>query len=398
MQARTPLPFWIGAIFLGGVGLLLACALLEGGIRVWKRDVAFQPDPQLIRSLRVHVTRKISSFDSPEVLRSLQPASAPVYLGMDYTNNVGLRMREDVVVGARDERRILLLGDSFVEAEEVPDDQRFYTLVQHALDRSRSGERRWRVLNAGIQNGAPSQYVLQLRRYLTEFRPEVVLVFIAPNDGADDFNFEDRFGFEFDAHGIPLRPRARTRLWLLQKWWTLRYVDVAAQKRFPRLYDWLWPERLPSAERPDWWSMLCAEGSREREWFSKKTARYIRELKRMAEASGARFGVFLIPYMWTFPDEPFFEPRYPSLKQTMEEWGCLQRRGRPYREFMHQFLDAERICYRDPYDALLAAKTAAPHEKLWNYYDYHFAPSGHRLVAAEVLTLLQGCFGDPQGQ
>jgi hypothetical protein len=392
MQARARLPFWIGATVAVALGVLLPCALLEGAIRLWKRDVAFQPDPQLIRSLRTHVTRKIYSLDSPEVLQSLQPANAPAYLGMDYTNNVGLRMKDDVIAGARDERRILLLGDSFVEAEEVPDEQRFYALVQHDLDQRHDGGRRWRVLNAGIQNGAPSQYILQLRRYLAEFHPDVVLAFIAPNDGADDFNFEDRFGFELDEHGIPVRPQTRARLWLLQKWWTLRYLDVAAQKQFPGLYDRLWPERLPGADRPDWWAMLCNDGPREREWFSKKTARYIRELKRMTEASGARFGIFLIQYMWTFPDEPFFTPRYPTMQQTIDSMGCLRGSARPYREFMHQFLDAEGIRYHDPFDALLAAKQAAPREKLWNFYDYHFTPAGHRLVAGEVMKLLDDGF------
>lgn len=368
--------------------MVLSCLGLEAAIRIWKRDVAFQPDPQLIRSLRADVTRKIYAYDSPEVLQSLRPAAAPAYLGMDYTNNVALRMQADVNPAARDERRILFLGDSFVEAEQVPDEQRFYALAQRALDERRDGGRRWRILNAGIQNGAPSQYLLQLRKYLAEFRPAVVLAFIAPNDAADDFNFENRFGFDVDAQGMPVRPRARARLWLLQKWWTLRYVDVAAQARFPWLYDRLWPEQLSGQEHPDWWSMLCGDAPGERAWFSEKTARYIRELQRLSAASGARFGVFLIQYMWTFPDEPFFEPASPMVKQNMEKRGCLRTGGQPYREFMHQFLDGAHIPYWDPYDAMLAAKQAAPREKLWNFYDYHFSPAGHRLVAAEVIKFL----------
>ena len=350
--------------------------------------MAFQPDPQLIRSLRANVTRKIHAYDSPEVLRSLQPAPAPAYLGMDYTNNVGLRMKEDVAVGAQPARRILLLGDSFVEAEQVPDEQRFYALMQRALDERQSAGPRWQVLNAGIQNGAPSQYVLQLRKYLTEFHPQVVLAFIAPNDAADDFNFEDRLGFDFDARGMPLRPHAWVRLWLLQKWWTLRYVDVAAQKKLGWLYDWLWPEQLRGQQHPDWWKMLCGDDPQERAWFSKKTARYIGEMQRLSEASGARFGVFLIQYMWTLPDEPFFKPANPTIEETMNERGCLRTGGRPYREFMHQSLAGAHIPYWDPFDAMLAAKQAAPREKLWNFYDYHFSPAGHRLVADEVIKFL----------
>jgi hypothetical protein len=141
--------------------------------------------------------------------------------------------------------------------------------------------------------------------------------------------------------------------------------------------------------------MLCGGGEREHTWFLKKTARYIRELKRMSEASGARFGVFLIQYMWTFPDEPFFEPANPMVRQTTEERGCLRTGGRSYREFMHQFLNDARISYRDPYDALLAAKRAAPQEKLWNFYDYHFTPAGHRVVADEVVKFLADDLTNP---
>jgi len=111
---------------------------------------------------------------------------------MDYTNNMGLRMKEDVGPKDRGVRRILFLGDSYTEAEGVPDEQRFYQLIQQSLDAQRNGTERWQVINAAIQNGTPSQYILQLRRYLAQFQPDIVVAFIAPNDVSDDFSFEHR--------------------------------------------------------------------------------------------------------------------------------------------------------------------------------------------------------------
>jgi hypothetical protein len=373
---------------LMSLSAVVALVLVEGFVRIWKRDIAFQPDPELIRSLRPNVERDIWSYDTPEVLASRRPGAAPLDLGKDYTNNLGLRMKEDVAPQS-DEHRILLFGDSFVEAEQLPDNQRFYALAQRTLDEARGGGRRWRIINAGIQNGAPSQYVLQATRYLDKFHPEVVLVFLAPNDSEDDFNFENRVGFEFDARGIPTRPVARVRLWLLQKSWTLRYVDVVATTRLPWLYDRLWPNRVARA-KPTWSGMLCGDDADRHQWFLQKTGRYLAELKRMTEARGARFGVVMIHYMWEFGDEPSINSL--TGANPPELLACQQNHARPYREFIHRFLQDQGMLFDDPYDVLLSAKTGRPHEKLWHFYDYHFSPAGHRLIATELLRFLRQQF------
>lgn len=375
-------------------GLCLSFGLTEVLVRFWKGDIAFQPDPDLIRSLRSHVTRKIYAYDTPEVLQSVpqELPGAPSYLGMDYTNNVGLRMKDDLGPKGPGEKRILFLGDSYTEAEGVPDEQRFYSLVQQSLDSRKSDGEHWSVINAGIQNGTPSQYILQLRRYISRFHPDIVLVFLGANDVADDFGFEDRLGFEFDSRGIPLRPSAWFRLSLLQKSWTLRYLDVVAQR-----WHW-WNEnfggagRLKSEHPPNWRSFLCNGDPGTKEWFLRKTGRYIVELKEMSETGNARLGVFLIHYMWIFDHEPFYEKRFPDLGKNLEASGCLSSKGRPYREFIASFLKKQGIRYSDPYGAMLEEKVKNPERKLWNFYDYHFSPAGHRVVAREVVRFLEENF------
>ena len=52
------------------VSVALAIGTGEIFLRVYKRDVAFQPDPDLIRSLRPHVERRIYSHDTEEALRA----------------------------------------------------------------------------------------------------------------------------------------------------------------------------------------------------------------------------------------------------------------------------------------------------------------------------------------
>ena len=40
------------------------------------------------------------------------------------------------------------------------------------------------------------------------------------------------------------------------------------------------------------------------------------------------------------------------------------------------------------FSAFLAAKREAPKRKLWNFYDYHFSPRGHEVLAGELVSLL----------
>lgn len=382
------------AVFLALFGLLLAVIVLEIGVRLLKRDIAFQPDPQTIRSLRPNVTRKLYSHDTEESLRELPselPAS-PSYVGMDYTNNVGLRMKRDVGGKLEGEKRVLLLGDSFAEADSVPDEARFYSRAEESL-RKRYGST-ITILNGGIQNGAPSQYLLQLPRFLEELKPDVVIAVIAPNDVTDDFLFEQRFGYAFDERGIPTRPIARGRLWALKRIWSLRYLDVLANRIFPGLNRAMWPPHLPDSEIPSWEGFLCAENETSREWFLAKTGAYLVELKRMSEAGGAEFGTFFVNYMYLFDDEPIYkaEERQGAVMESLRAWNCKETKGAPYREFMYAFLSERGIPYDDPYIRLLREKRDDPRRKLWNYYDYHFSPAGHTIIAEELTDFIERSF------
>ena len=42
--------------------------------------------------------------------------------------------------------------------------------------------------------------------------------------------------------------------------------------------------------------------------------------------------------------------------------------------------------------AMLEEKVKNPERKLWNFYDYHFSPAGHQVVAHEVVDFLKENF------
>jgi hypothetical protein len=109
----------------------------------------------------------------------------------------------------------------------------------------------------------------------------------------------------------------------------------------------------------------------------------------MTEGAGARFAVLMIHYMYVFDDEPWQPGLFPGLEDDLQRLGCRDKKGAPYREFVQGFLSANRIRYRDTYDAFLRAKTESPKRKLWGFYDYHFTPAGHRVAADELSLLLE---------
>jgi lysophospholipase L1-like esterase len=371
------------------ISALMSLLLAEGAVRVIKHKVPFQPDPDLLRSLRPNVEADVMSSESEE---NWNGASAPVprvhFAGKSRTNNIGFRMAEDVGPKAADERRVLLLGDSFTEADQVSGDQRFSYLVNERIEaETAGGPQHWRLLNGAIQNGSPVQYILQLRRWADMVKPDVVVIALAPNDVTDDALFENTYGFDFDAEGIPIAPRSRTTLTLLQDSYLLRYFQIATA-RSTTLGRFFFPPASPETAvtlTPD---MLCRATPGAIAAFQARTGKYMKKLKEMAEARGARFAVFLIQYMYVFESEPWYVAMAPGLKVELDEAKCVESRGRLYNAFIEGWLRDAGISFHNPYDALLRAKAENPKRKLWNYVDYHFSPAGHRLIADELHAFL----------
>jgi hypothetical protein len=368
------------------VSAVIALLLAEGAIRIIKRGVPFQPDPDLIRSLRPNVHAPVWTWDVPGNLEG-NPAPVPAQpflAGYNPTNNIGFRMADDVGPKAPDERRVLLLGDSFTEGDQVPGERRFSYLVDQKLKAAtKDGPEHWRLLNGGIQNGSPSQYILQLRRWLDAVKPDVVIVDLAPNDATDDSAFESQYGFTFDAEGRPLALQARTTLAALQGSYLLRYLNVALLRSATasRLF---FPPVSPGIPIPETTDMFCRAEPVVRGIFQAKTGKYLKQIKEMVEAKGARFGVFMIQYMWVFADEPFHEAMLPGLREQLDKAGCLASRGLAYNAFVEGYLRDAGMAFADPYDALLRAKAENPKRKLWHYVDYHFSPAGHRVIGEEL--------------
>lgn len=80
--------------------------------------------------------------------------------------------------------RIAVLGDSYIEAFQVPDEQTFCAVLERELNDRRSFDGRTvEVLNFGVSGYGTAQELLMLRHYVWAYDPDIVmLVFFAGND------------------------------------------------------------------------------------------------------------------------------------------------------------------------------------------------------------------------
>lgn len=368
---------------------LVCLAITELALRFVKPNRAFQPDPDLIRSLAPNSPGRMPTFETEAHLegRSEAPPGKPGIV-RNPTNNVGFRMTEDIVEKTPAERRVLVLGDSYTEAYQVNAEERFVDIAARTLAEDPS-TRHWRVLNGGVENGCPSQYSLQLKRWLDRFKPEIVIVALAPNDLADDYAYDRWYGYEYDGRGMPSGVQARRLLWWLQKSYLLRYTEAATLTGSPSIHAFLFPDAKPEVPAVMWQELACANDHRSKELFRQRTGFYLRGLKNMVEEAGAKLGVSMVQYLYFFENEKYYKPFAPSLDVLLEKYGCYRSKGLPYQGFIEDFLRASDIEFDNPYTAFVESEQRAPQHKLWNYFDYHYSPAGHRIMADSLLRVIR---------
>ena len=376
----------LGEAFLFLISFCICLLLGEIMVRIIKRDIAYQPDPEVIRSLRPNIEYSIPSFETEDNLNSLSTTipKIPNRIGTDRTNNVGFRMSKDVFEKKQNEKRVLLLGDSYTEANNVVEKDRFFFLADNYL---KSKDKNWNILNGGIQNGSPSQYSLQIRKYLPLYKPDYVVVVTGANDFEDDYNFERAFGFVFDQFGIPLKLKNTLSLKLLKKSFLLRYLYVLVSRTLPKLLDYLGPPANPNLPIVSWRSLLCANDPKIQDRYLQKTGRYLVGIKQLVEQAGAHFGVLVMHYNYVFP-EPYYHPRFPNLEEELRSYGCNRTGSTPFNPLVDKFLSSNKIEFQNSFDRFASFKKENSKTNLWGFWDYHFSPEGHKLLAMELETLL----------
>ncbi len=133
-------------------------------------------------------------------LPGVEPPSAPVRI-----NALGLRGPEVPLPKPKGERRVLVVGDSYTAAVQLPEDRIFTTLLQSDLARARPGET-FRVVNAGVNGAGTAEELLYFEHRGAALAPDVVVLQYAFND-VDDTRRHG--GFRLTADGVALRDDLR---------------------------------------------------------------------------------------------------------------------------------------------------------------------------------------------
>jgi hypothetical protein len=139
-------------------------------------------------SLRLFVpdTRSPYIYDEFTGTR-LNPGQRYVFLSEGYSNNVinsqGLRDREHSLDKPPGTYRIVILGDSFCEAFQVPQRNAFWSVLERELQqRPQFRDRTVEVINFGVSGFGTIQEWQMLRHYASRYSPDLVLLAFLPGN------------------------------------------------------------------------------------------------------------------------------------------------------------------------------------------------------------------------
>ncbi len=147
-------------------------------------------------ALRMFYPQNLSlSYQTRDGLKILRPNHQGIYRGVEtarpyQTNSFGMRDREHSVEKAPGTVRILLLGDSFMEALQVRFEDSFPKLLE---DRLRlSSTRPVEVINVAVSGWGTDDELAYLERYGVRLKPDLILVAMTMTNDISD-NLRQRF-------------------------------------------------------------------------------------------------------------------------------------------------------------------------------------------------------------
>ena len=368
------------------LGILLALALGEGLARY------------------LHPLSTVEYRIDPEVGQILVSDQKSRWVNQDYdvmihTNSAGFHDVEHELKKPHGVYRIVVLGDSFIEALQLPIQEGFSQQLERMLQEEKGT--RVEVINLGTSGNGPSQYFRMLEVKGLNYKPDLVVMAVLPdNDFRDSYQalsgavFKPYYSIHADGKlqyippqssgvGATLRPILRQSAFLhllrqgiatmrMESWFASAGLLAPAGDK---------DQSLGHAMIPEEWYVYVSSPPEPWPDAYRVTLRMIKESKELAEEHGAQFLVMLIASTQTV--EQRWELALRSYSEAkMVTWDF----GKPYREIValgNQWGFAS-ISLLEPFQRDFRA-TGQSHS--WPH-DGHWNQRGHKLAAEVVSTYL----------
>jgi lysophospholipase L1-like esterase len=346
----------LGLILLGEFGIL------EAGLRVFgtmESQSAFQslfiPDARIGYRLRPGISVR---YSTPEFSNDLT------------INGQGVRDEDDIGPKAPNERRVLVLGDSYVFAVQVPLSDTLGEQLEVRLNES-DPVHRWRVINGGVQGYGPVEEWLFYRHVASRFDPDIVLIVVSvANDAIEAFDAKAKL----ELGRVPeqtLLQRGRTQLrQIIRLSLVLQLVRLRADQLRARTFTGTFERPLVGyLERPPSFffdGLQTAERA-----FGYMTAH--------ARKNGAKAALVLMPARFQIRDA-----EYRTLSNAAEEAGNKLMRNAATERFATALarLDEPTL------DLLPIFSSVEDPEALYFVGNSHLTARGHRVVAEALRDFL----------
>lgn len=248
----------------------------------------------------------------------------------------------------RAQARIAFMGDSFVEAGQVPFRSSFVGLVSELIKRNGI------VKNYGVSSYSPVIYYLQWKTKVRSFKPTHVLMLLYTNDISDDQSYlkggvfrqgelvavpgpSSNTGIEFARHSYVVRLIRRLQLQL--GWYFLHSDDERAVK----VGDYV-------EENPD---------------ITPDTAAYVLRIQKDVVSTGGHFILMAVPSKRMMQSEAKSDASIPDFSSKWREWARLNS-----------------VEFLDLVNAFQKARNSG--QSCFFREDIHFNQDGHRVVAREI--------------
>jgi hypothetical protein len=164
------------AIAAAALAVLVALAALELAVRAWMPELPFSEAAHDVLFL---VPDPVVGWKHPKDFTFYWNGRNPYCIEFRVqvsTNNFGFRDEDWTLEKPPGTIRIAVLGDSFVEAIQVPLERTSTRQLEMLLDR-RLPNARIETMNFGVSNYGVGQYLMVYDEYVRKFRPDYVVAF-----------------------------------------------------------------------------------------------------------------------------------------------------------------------------------------------------------------------------